>query len=421
MSEPDTVSSISLKQLAALYVSNSMTEENFLLLASRFFASASRPPTPSQARPVSSRLTRNVADADILMSTAKRNGPVDVQGTGRRGDLAAFSAATASPQLRQTPMNDSDRYLFSMDLQNMFVLLRVPNLRESDAIRCLACLDPMSVHRCIEQLRRCRSKDPERPWKSQLFEGGGSVSIPVRQYDAQATPKKFTPQKYNSPMWTKPAALPFSTPAKSSDPQAIHVVRKEGVVEAAIFSSRSANQTKYGSNSRQRPMSAPPSKVWKTSGNGAPPQTSALATERSYALTHRDQVARDIVGVLGWVGDVAIDTTSPASLARRKAKKDFRVATVVYPKLPKQEVHEDFVQKSAKKNGMLSHQTNTTSVVIKALQQDRESGTQAGRHKLPDDRMSSQLRSSSTSAKWIQSDARFTMHQRRRQILQQLQ
>ena len=425
MSAVDPVSSISLKQLAALYASDAMTEETFRQLAVRFFASASQPPTAPKARPLSvstvtSRLSRDTADAEALAQHAK----------GSRGDSAAFSAATASPQLRQRLMNDSDRYLFSMDLQNLFVLLRVPNLRESDAIRCLACLDPMPVHRCIEQLRRCRSKDPERPWKSQLFEGGGSVSVPVRQFEAVATPKAAPSgtRKYNSPVWTRPAALPFSTPAKSSGPQAMQAASKEGV-DAAAYSARSATQTKQGSNTgpRHRPMSAPPSKVWSSSGNGAPPSTSALSTDRSYALTHRDQVARDIVGVLGWVGAVAIDTASPASQALRKAKKDFRVATTV-PKSSDEEKYGNFVQKSTKQSGVLSHQSNTTSVVIKALQQGRaRGGVQAARNKPSDDRMGSQPDSRSavcgagTSQKWIQSDARFTMHQRRRQVLQQLQ
>jgi hypothetical protein len=126
------------------------------------------------------------------------------------------------------------------------------------------------------------------------------------------------------------------------------------------------------------------------------------------------------------LGDVAIDTTSPASLAQRKARKDFRVALA-----PSDEAkYGGFLLKSAKKNGVMSQQSNTTSVVIKALQHGRAKSAQASSRRPRDDgrdKASSERDSCgagdgsrSSASKWIQSDARFNMHQRRRLLLQQL-
>jgi hypothetical protein len=410
MSDADALSSISLKQLAALYVSDALSEEIFLQLASKFFSSA-RPLTSGKSSKMSSRPSS---------ATGKLNASVVGNGTGYahgvKGHLAAFSAGTASPQLRQIPMNDRDRYLFSMDLQNMFVLLRVPNMRESDAVRALACLDPVSVHRCIEQLRRCRSTGSELTRQSRPMTPSAS------------RPSSLTDEKYNSPVW-QPAAAKVDVPAKSNALQAmaVHVVRKKGVEDSAVFPARSANQPKRSSGAALRPASAPTSSIsprlWK-SGGGATPRTPALQTQRSYALTHRDQVARDVVNVIGWLGDVAIDTTSPASLTKRKAQKDFRVAHAV----PAERTHGNFVQKSAKTNGLLSQQSNTTSVVIKALQHERAKGTPAaGRtNRLRGESAKSASGtgfnpgSKSSASNWVQSDARFNMHQRRRLLLQQL-
>jgi hypothetical protein len=414
MSDADALSSISLKQLAALYVSDALSEESFMQLAGKFFPSA-RPLTSSKSYNASSRPT-SVA--------GKVNAPVVGNGAGYAhvrgpGHLAAFSAGTASPQLRQIPMNDRDRYLFSMDLQNMFVLLRVPNLRESDAVRALACLDPVSVHRCIEQLRRCRS----------TASGSESARQPRPMTPSTSRPSALTDSKYNSPVW-RPAAK-VDAPANSNQPQAmaVHVVRKKGVEDSAVFSARSRNQPNRSSGAAVRPSSAPTSSIsprlW-TSGGGATPRTPALLTQRSYALTHRDQVARDVVNVIGWLGDVAIDTTSPASLPQRKARKDFRVAHAA----PAEGKYGNFAQKSAKTNGLLSQQTNTTSVVIKALQHGRAKGAQAGRiSRARDEPARSRPASSgnglntagkSSASNWVQSDARFSMHQRRRLLLQQL-
>jgi hypothetical protein len=85
------------------------------------------------------------------------------------------------------------------------------------------------------------------------------------------------------------------------------------------------------------------------------------------------------------------------------------------------------IEKSAKKNGLLLQQSNTTSVVIKALQHGRANVSQAGRnHPRHDEKIVQPPRSSSAcgsrsiASNWVQSDARFNMHQRRRQVLQQL-
>jgi hypothetical protein len=432
MSDNDPLSSISLKQLAALYVSDAITEENFKQLASKFFPSAAlRPPTSGKGFILNSRSS---SDAGNLINSTIGNGAGNAQGS--KGHLAAFSAGTASPQLRQLPMNDHDRYLFSMDLQNMFVLLRIPNLRESDAIRALACLDPMSVRRCLDQLRRCRSTASE-------FKAQSRPATPI-----SSRPSSSTDVKYVSPLsvlkCSESSLRRLATPSKSdirtgalnpSNPQlqAIHAVSRSGVEDSVMFSQRSVNQTKHRGSAGQRPSSAPTSgvaRLWKSSANGAPPPKSPFVTERSYALTHRDQVARDVVGAISWLGEVAIDTTSPASLAQRKARKDFRVAhagqTAILPS--ERGKHGGHMQLSAKKTGLLSQQSNTTSVVIKALQHGRAKGTQASRNNPRDDRhrVSSQPDSNDAANgsrrcdKWIQSDARFNMHQIRRQLLQQL-
>jgi hypothetical protein len=79
----------------------------------------------------------------------------------------------------------------------------------------------------------------------------------------------------------------------------------------------------------------------------------------------------------------------------------------------------------------MSQQSNTTSVVIKALQHGRAKGAQASSRTPRDDgrdKASSERDScgsgdgsrKSSASKWIQSDARFSMHQRRRLLLQQL-
>jgi hypothetical protein len=415
MSDADALSSISLKQLAALYVSDALSEESFMQLAGKFFPSA---------RSLTSGKSYNNVPSRPSSVAGKVNAPVVGNGVRGPGDLASFSAGTASPQLRQIPMNDRDRYLFSMDLQNMFVLLRVPNLRESDAVRALASLDPVSVHRCIEQLRRCRS--------TASVPGSESARQPRPTTPSTSRPSALTDAKYNSPVW-RSAAAKVDAPANGNQPQAmaVHVVRKKGVEDSAVFSARSGNQPKRSSgaaNAAARPSSAPPSSIsprlW-TSGGGATPRTPALLTQRSYALTHRDQVARDVVNVIGWLGDVAIDTTSPASLPQRKARKDFRVVHAAA-----EGKYGNFAQKSAKTNGLLSQQTNTTSVVIKALQHGRVKGAQAERISRAREVPASCRPASSGNgpnsggkshaSNWVQSDARFNMHQRRRLLLQQL-
>jgi hypothetical protein len=437
MSDNDPLSSISLKQLAALYVSDAITEENFKQLASKFFPSAAaRPSNPGK---VSILTSRSSSDAGDLMhsTTIFGNGAGNTRCS--KGHFAAFSAGSASPQLRQLPMNDHDRYLFSMDLQNMFVLLRIPNLRESDAIRALACLDPMSVRRCLDQLRRCRSTGSELQTRSR-------PATPISSRPSSSTDVKYV-SPLSVPKCSESSIKRLSRPAASRDdihtgtlkpsnpqPHAIHAVSKRGVEDSVMFSQRSTNQIKRGVSAGQRPLSAPTSgviRLWKSSANGAPPLKSPFVTERSYALTHRDQVARDVVGAISWLGEVAIDTTSPASPAQRKARKDFRVAqaerTALLP--PEREKYGGYMQKSAKKNGLLSQQLNTTSVVIKALQHSRANGTQARRNNVRNDRyrVNSQPDSnnaadgsSRSASKWIQSDARFNMHQIRRQLLQQL-
>ena len=408
-SDASPLSSISLKQLAALFVSDAMTEETFRQLAGKFFPTAARPSTPGKP---SNLPPRPSFESSNLPNSSAANG--NIYGSASKGHLAAFSVGGASPQLRQLPMNDRDRYLFSMDLQTMFVLLRVPNLRESDAIRALACLEPMPVHRCIEQLRRCRSA-------SEIARQPGIVT------PLASRPSDSKDSRYSSPVW-RPAAR-FSGTSKHSDPQlqTVHVVTNKGVEVSAVFPARLGNQTKRGSSSvQQRPLSAPSPRKWSSSADGAPP---ALLTERSYALTHRDQVARDVVGAISWLGDVAIDTTSPASLAQRKSRKDFRVAHAASPKQTLSGVgtSNGHIEKSAKKNGLLLQQSNTTSVVIKALQHGRANVSQAGRnHPRHDEKIVQPPRSSSAcgsrsiASNWVQSDARFNMHQRRRQVLQQL-
>jgi hypothetical protein len=412
MSNDNPLSSISLKQLAALFVSDAMTEENFRQLASKFFPPTARPSTSGKS---SISHYRPSFDSGNLMndsSVASGSAPV----TGMKGHLAAFSSGTASPQLRQMPMSDRDRYLFSMDLQSMFVLLRVPNLRESDAIRALSCLNPLSVHRCIEQLRRCRST---------------SETLQQSRLVAPTTPRpsNSTDAKYNSPVW-KPATSRLVTTPKHNEPEprAIHVVSRKGVEQSAVFLARSGNETKRNSSGQHRPLSAPASRVWKSSSKGAPPQKSAHLTERSYALTHRDQVARDVVGAISWLGDVAIDTTSPALPAQRKSLKDFRVAHASLQKHLPTEVgsNNGYLENSAKKSGLLLQQMNTTSVVIKALQHGRPKVSHAERMQHRDHEASRQpirkcsADGSSTDSKWIQSNMRFNMHERRRHLLQQV-
>lgn len=391
MSEADPLSSISLKQLAALYASDAMTEETFKQLAVKFFSSAALHSTPGKY------VSRSSSDAEKLMKSV--TGCRAVSPRILTGNSTSFSAGAASPQLRQLPMTDRERYLFSIDLQNLYVLLRVPNLRESDAIRSLACLDPLSVHRCIEQLRRCRNKGPDNLLMA-----------------AAASPSVSTSAKYSSPVWKRAASAaltPRSVPAERSgtQPHASHVVSSRGVEEAAIWGGGSGQKKKAGiDGSRQRPSSAPASRLCGSSSNGVAPKIT-LCTGRSYALTHRDQVARDVAGAISWLGEVAIDTTSPATPAQRKAHRDFRAAQAH----PRAKVgKQDYVENSAKKLGLLSQQTNTTSVVIKALQHGRTKpvGSTARDAGLP--------ANSCTSHKWIQSDARFNMHQRRRQLLQQL-
>ena len=427
MSDADPLSSISLKQLAALYVSDAIIEENFKQLAAKFFPSSARPSISGKNSLTPSKRVEPPSDYGNLMKSNAGNHAAGSPLVKQKGNLASFSAGTASPQLRQVPINDRDRYLFSMDLQNMFVLLRVPNLRESDAIRALACLDPKSVSRCVDQLRRCRST-------------GAELTTQTRPVTPLSTPLSSVSSgvKYSSPVWRPTASRPgLGLPVKPRDslPHAVHAVNKRGIEDTVLFPSRLVNQTKRAGNSGQRPSSAPTSsgaRLWRSSANGAPPSASSLVTKRSYALTHRDQVARDVVGAVSWLGEVSIDTTSPASLAQRKARKDFRVAHAARvaetsrPSLSPSngERYGGYVQKSAKKSGLLSQQSNTTSVVVKALQLERAKGSQACRS-FHDDQQhassSSAKRSGDSPAvKWVQSDTRFNMHQRRRLLLQQL-
>jgi hypothetical protein len=94
------------------------------------------------------------------------------------------------------------------------------------------------------------------------------------------------------------------------------------------------------------------------------------------------------------------------------------------------EAFDSYVEKSAKKTGLLLQQPNTTSVVVKALQHGRSTVFQAGQagrnHPRDGEKSMKPIRSSCafgsgiSASKWIQSDARFNMHQRRRQLLQQL-
>ncbi len=433
MSDVDPLSSISLKQLAALYVSDAILEENFKQLAAKFFPSSARPSISGKNSLAPSQRVEPPSDYGNLMHSTPGNGKGHAAGSPlvkQKGNFASFSAGTASPQLRQVPINDRDRYLFSMDLQNMFVLLRVPNLRESDAIRALACLDPKSVSRCVDQLRRCRSTGAELTTQTRPVT---PLSTPLTSLSSASSGVK-----YSSPVWRPTASRPgLGLPVKPRDslPHAVHAVNQRGIEDTVLFPPRPANQTKRASNSGQRPSSAPTSsgaRLWRSSANGAPPSASSLVTQRSYALTHRDQVARDVVGAVSWLGEVCIDTTSPASLAQRKARKDFRVAHAVRvaetsrPSLSpsKEERYGGYVQKSAKKSGLLSQQSNTTSVVVKALQLERAKGSHAC-GVFHDDQQhassSSAKRSGGSSAsKWVQSDARFNMHQRRRLLLQQL-
>lgn len=229
-----------------------MTEETFRQLACKFFSSAARPSSSAKPSFLSSRPTFHSGN---LMNSSTATGTS--YGPGVKGNLTAFSAGTASPQLRQLPMSDRDRYLFSMDLQSMFVLLRVPNLRESDAIRSLACLDPMSVHRCIEQLRRCRSTSET-----------AHQCRPVTPMTPR--PSNSSDSKYNSPVW-KPATSRLSTATKKSSPQpqTIHVVSKKGVEDSTVFLARSGDHAKRSSSSaQQRPLSAPASRALKISSYG---------------------------------------------------------------------------------------------------------------------------------------------------------
>lgn len=427
MSDADPLSSISLKQLAALYVSDALIEENFKQLAAKFFPSSARPSGKNSLAP--SQRVEPPSDYGNLVQSTPGNGKAGSPLVKQKGNSASFSAGTASPQLRQVPINDRDRYLFSMDLQNMFVLLRVPNLRESDAIRALACLDPKSVSRCVDQLRRCRSTGAEFTTQTRPVTPSSTVT-PLSSASSGV--------KYSSPVWRPTASRPgLGLPVKPRDslPHAVHAVSTRGIEDSVLFPSHPAIQRKRASNSGQRPSSAPTSsggRLWRSSANGAPPSASSLVAQRSYALTHRDQVARDVVGAVSWLGEVSIDTTSPASLAQRKARKDFRVAHAVRvaetsrPSLSpsKEERYGGYVQKSAKKSGVLSQQSNTTSVVVKALQLERAKGRQAC-GVVHDDQQhasstSAKRSGGSSASKWVQSDARFNMHQRRRLLLQQL-